>query len=102
MKIFDFESTDQKKRKNLFYENDFSRQQTAQAMKEPTEDDWIKVKRIFRYLQGTKSMKIIYSTKEGKEENQIIGYSDASYAEDRKDRKSTSGYLFIKSNGPII
>ncbi len=36
-----------------------------------------------------------------KEENQIIGNSDASYAEDRKDRKSTSGYLFIKSNGPI-
>ncbi len=76
-------------------------QQAAQAMKEPTEDDWIKVKRIFRYLQGTKSMKIVYSTKEEEEENQIIGYSDASYAEDRKDRKSTSGYLFIKSNGPI-
>ena len=77
--------------------------QAAQAMKDPSEDDWIRVKRIFRYLQGTKTMKIIYSTekKEGEEEDKIFGYSDASYAEDRKDRKSTSGYLFIKSKGPI-
>ncbi len=29
-------------------------QQAAQAMKEPTEEDWIRVKRIMRYLQGTK------------------------------------------------
>ena len=30
--------------------------QAAQAMKDPSEEDWIRVKRIFRYLKGTKNM----------------------------------------------
>jgi len=68
-------------------------------MKEPTEKDWMNVKRILRYLQSTKTMKIIYSNHSN--DQQITGYCDASYAEDRKDRKSTSGYLFMKANGPI-
>ncbi len=72
----------------------------AQAMKEPTQQDWIKVKRIMRYLQKTKKMKIVYKRNEEKED-EVIGFSDASYGEDRKDRKSTSGYLFMKANAPI-
>jgi hypothetical protein len=75
--------------------------QAAQAMKSPTDEDWVKIKRIFRYLQGTKTMKIRYTKEENEKENQTVGFSDASYAEDRKNRKSTSGYIFLKSNGPI-
>jgi ribonuclease HI len=33
--------------------------------------------------------------------NEPIGYSDASFATDPDDRKSTSGYVFILANGPI-
>ncbi len=53
-----------------------------------------------RYLQKTKKMKIVYKRNEEKED-EVIGFSDASYGEDRKDRKSTSGYLFIKAQAPI-
>ncbi len=76
----------------------YSVNQAAQAMKEPKQSDWVKVKRIMRYLQRTKEMKIVYKKSN---ENEVIGYSDASYGEDRKDRKSTSGYLFIKAQAPI-
>lgn len=70
----------------------------ARAMQNPKKQDWINVKRIFRYLQKTKSLGITYS-KGGL--NLIIGYSDASYAPESKDRKSTSGYVFIKNGGAI-
>jgi hypothetical protein len=73
--------------------------QAAQAMQSPDEDDWKKVKRIFRYLKGTKTLKLKYSKNIEKENT--TGYSDASYAENRKDRKSTSGYIFLKANGAI-
>ncbi|MBA3284506.1 MAG: hypothetical protein H0U27_05530 [Nitrosopumilus sp.] len=72
--------------------------QAAQAMQSSTEYDWQKVKRIFRYLKGTKTLKLKYSKNK---ENKTTGYSDASYAENRKDRKSTSGYIFLKANGAI-
>ncbi len=78
----------------------YSVNQAAQAMKEPTKQDWIRVKRIMRYLQKTKKMKIVYR-KDKEKEDEVIGYSDASYGEDRKDRKSTSGYLFMKAKAPI-
>ena len=78
----------------------FAVNQAAQAMREPMQSDWVKVKRIMRYLQKTKKMKIVYKRNE-KEEDEVIGFSDASYGEDRKDRKSTSGYLFIKAQAPI-
>jgi hypothetical protein len=68
-------------------------------MTKPKINDWIRAKRIPRYLKGTKMKKITY--RKEKNSNQIMGYSDASYGEDRIDRKSTSAYVFIKGNGPI-
>jgi hypothetical protein len=68
----------------------------ARHMHSPTKNDWIAVKRIFRYLQATKNLRLKFSA----EHSELIGYSDASYAPMADDRKSTSGYIFI-SNGPI-
>jgi hypothetical protein len=65
-------------------------------MHDPTDDDWLSVKRIFCYLQGTKNLKLKFSATN----SEILGYSNASYAPYAIDRKSTSGYIFI-SNGPI-
>jgi len=69
----------------------------ARAMQDPTEEDWINVKRIFRYLKGTANAKLIYTV----DPKEMIGYSDASYAGDKEDRKSTSGYVFIMNGGAI-
>jgi hypothetical protein len=71
--------------------------QVSRAMQDPTQEDWKNAKRIMRYLKKTMDTKIIF--KNLKEELQ--GYSDASYAADKKDRKSHSGYVFTMNGGPI-
>lgn len=74
----------------------FAVNQVAQKVENPTQSDWIKLKRIFRYLRGTSKLALTYSRKDFK----ISGYSDASYAMN-EDRKSTSGYAFM-TNGACI
>jgi hypothetical protein len=70
----------------------------SRTMKEPTEKNWIAVKRIFRYLNGTRNYGITYN---GSDKVQVIGYADADWAGDHKDRKSTSGYVFTIANGAV-
>ena len=57
----------------------------------PGKAHWQAVKRIFRYLQMTKNMKLYF----GLDELEIKGFTDADFAGDTDDRKSTSGYVFL-------
>ena len=70
----------------------------SRFMENPQEDHWIAVKRILRYLQGTKTHGINYKPG-GKID--FRGYSDADWAGDLADRKSTSvdGHRFSTSIG---
>ena len=52
---------------------------------------WQAIKRIFRYLQGTKGMKLCF----GISDLEVIGYTDANFTGDVDDRKSTSGHVFL-------
>ena len=63
----------------------------------PGEAHWIAVKRILRYIRGTKSHKMTYSGKHLK----VIGYSDSSFSGDRDDEKCTSGYVLLLRGGAI-
>lgn len=56
------------------------------------------MKRLLRYLRGTVEHGIQYS-QEGSRE--CIGFSDADWAGDVTDRKSTSGYVFMLSGGAV-
>ena len=62
------------------------------------------VKRILRYLKGTKNLAIKYSAnpqdKLHEKSNIFYGYADAAYA-NTDDYKSTSGYVFIVGGGAI-
>jgi hypothetical protein len=63
------------------------------------------LKRILRYLKGTKNYGIIYSAKpqnirELQNSNLFYGYADAAYA-DTDDYKSTSGYVFLVGGGAV-
>ncbi|GBP22474.1 Retrovirus-related Pol polyprotein from transposon TNT 1-94 [Eumeta japonica] len=69
-----------------------------QGEQNPTAEHWNAVKRIFRYLQGTKDLKLTY-TKDGDEN--ITGYCDADWASDVCDRKSCTGYTFLLQGGAI-
>lgn len=64
----------------------------------PGKQHWNAVKRIFSYLKGTSDFKLRYvSSKNSK----MIGFSDADWASDTDERKSTTGYVFMKSGGAI-
>jgi hypothetical protein len=55
-------------------------------------------KTILRYLKGTSNYGLRYKDNSGSE---ITGYSDADWAGDTGDRKSTSGYVFIQAGATI-
>lgn len=61
----------------------------SRFLDKPTESIWKAGKRVLRYLKGTKNKGIIYEAKGSSKE--LITYSDADWASDKKDRKSTSG-----------
>lgn len=63
----------------------------------PGETHWKGIKRIFRYIKGTKDKQLIFR---GTEES-LTGYSDADWASDVDKRRSTTGYIFTL-NGTAI
>uniref|UniRef100_A0AAV1TJ65 Reverse transcriptase Ty1/copia-type domain-containing protein n=1 Tax=Peronospora matthiolae TaxID=2874970 RepID=A0AAV1TJ65_9STRA len=70
----------------------------SRYMENPQEEHWVAVKRIFRYLQGTKTHGICYKPSARID---FRGYSDADWAGDLTDRKSTSGYTFMLLGAPV-
>ena len=64
----------------------------------PTQQHWVALKRILRYLKGTSNYGLSYKGDVGGE---ITGYSDADWAGNITDRKSTSGYVFMQAGAAI-
>ena len=64
----------------------------------PTMEHWKSIKHIMRYLNGTRNYGLLYDKEKVTD---FIGYSDADWAGDLDDRRSTSGYLF-KLNGAAV
>jgi hypothetical protein len=56
------------------------------------------VKKVLRYVQRTKDLRLTYRISDSLD---IKGYSDADYAGDKDDRKSTTGYVFTLAGGAI-
>ena len=70
----------------------------ARHCSSPGTEHWIAVKRIMRYLCRTKDFGIEYRHSST---ISLVGYSDADWAGDLDDRKSTSGYIFKLSGGAV-
>ena len=70
----------------------------SQRVSNPTKEDWVELKRLIRYLKGTKHFKLKLGNLRS---NNLIVFSDADWAQNRNDRKSNTGYLF-KFNGAAI
>jgi hypothetical protein len=56
------------------------------------------VKKVLRYMQGTKDYMLTYRRSHNIE---VVGYSDADYAGCVDSKKSTSGYIFTLARGAI-
>lgn len=61
----------------------------SQHCNNPGIQHWIGVKRVMRYLQATRSLKLCYVKENSKE---ITGYCGADWAADLSDRRSCTGY----------
>jgi hypothetical protein len=59
---------------------------------------WQAVKHVLRYLRGTSNYKLEFNKNEKAE---IICYTDADWAGEADDRKSTSGFVFVLKGGAI-
>jgi hypothetical protein len=80
----------------------------AQYTIKPNSQCWAALKRLIRYLKGTRTKGIIYgaqlnpATTDDDTACHIKGYTDSDWAGDISICKSTSGYLFLGSGGPIV
>ncbi|OWY96232.1 Integrase, catalytic core protein [Phytophthora megakarya] len=70
----------------------------SQFAADPCPMHWHALKRVFRYIQGTKPHSIEF---QANCDRGLEGYSDADWAGDIESRRSTSGYVFIMNGGCI-
>ena len=70
----------------------------SRFMVNPQVEHWIAVRLILRYLQGTKSHGICFKSDDKVD---FCGYSNADWAGEHADRKSTSRYSFILTGAPV-
>lgn len=69
---------------------------TAQFMDNPAWVHWEAVKRIFRYLKGTKDLELVY----GDETKDLVGFVDADGAS-QEHRRAILGYVFMVDGGAV-
>ena len=74
----------------------FATSTVAQFLENPGMAHWEAVKRIFRYLKGTKEMRLVY----GDEERDLQGWVDADGAS-QDHRRAISGYVFMVDGGAV-
>ena len=66
-------------------------------MANPGEKHWIALKRVLRYLQGTRHYTLVL----GGSQVELRGWCDADWGTDKDTRRSVTGYIFKVGNGVI-
>lgn len=77
----------------------FSVNLSSRYMENPTKEDVASVKRIMKYLVGSKNYGVMYNKTDN--EDIIDAFCDADYAGDEDTRRSTTGYIIFFGGGPI-
>ncbi|GFS54007.1 retrovirus-related Pol polyprotein from transposon TNT 1-94 [Trichonephila clavipes] len=71
----------------------------SRSLENPSAEDIVKVKRVFRYIAGTVGYGITYHATETK--GVLHCYSDSDFGGCTKTSRSTSGYVMIYTGGAI-
>src|SRR5207237_677753 len=69
----------------------------SQWLAAPMDAHWTAVKRIFRYLRGTRDYSLTYTNKI----QPLIGYADASWNVESIEAKSFAGYITTVGNAML-
>ena len=69
----------------------------SKYLDKPTREHLRAAKHVLRYLNGTTDLGLVYKRRN----TGLIGYTDADWAGDLDDRRSTSGYVFTLNNTAI-
>src|SRR6202453_4493436 len=77
----------------------FAVQTLSQFASKLSKEHWQAIKRVLRYLQGTKDTGITYDDSSGFADIHVAGYSDADWDSSIVDRRSISGYVFLIGGG---
>ena len=72
----------------------------SRYMERPTTLHMQAIKTILRYVKGSVNLSIHYR-REAASDERLMAYSDSDYAGDQDDRRSTSGYVFMLSEGVV-
>jgi hypothetical protein len=72
----------------------------------PSPTHWTAMKKIFRYLKGTRDKRITYGGPDFRSDSSSLfnhygAYGDADFASNPDDSKSVSGYVYLLAGGPI-
>src|SRR3984957_5515539 len=85
----------------------FAVSRLAQYTIKPNSQCWAALKRLIRYLKGTRTKSIVYGIQpnsaitDNDATCHIKGYTDSDWAGDISTCKLTSGYLFLRAEAPI-
>ena len=70
----------------------------SQHLEKPLQEHWLAVKRLLRYVSGTRTHGILLGTEKNFD---LVGFSDSDWAGCHESRKSTSGFVFTLAGGAI-
>jgi len=73
----------------------------ARRMSKPRVRDHVAACRVFRYLQGTKDLGILFKYKEDSKHPGLVAYADSDWGADTEGRRSTSGYVVMFNGAPV-
>ena len=75
----------------------------SRHMQDYTATHWQTVKRVFRYLNGTKNLCLhLHQRLPETPDTELVAFTDADYAGDAVDRKSTTGYVIFYQGAPVL
>ena len=78
----------------------FAVSQLSQFLTKPTETHMSTARRVLPWFKGTTTISIVYQFRFHSNLD-ILGFTDASWAGHRNDRKSLTGYIFIIASGVV-
>lgn len=79
----------------------FAVQTLSQFTSNPGPAHWTAIKRVFRYLAGTRDLAIVYGGFREDANIEFTGYLDADFAANPDDRKSISGNTYLLGGAAI-